>query len=70
MSEFNYRTALNHRLHQDALSTQARRRMAVQSIVYRHKVATLRRMVRLVALDAALVGACVMGLVVLIWALA
>lgn len=29
-----------------------------------------RRSVRLVALDAALVGACVMGLVVLIWALA
>lgn len=61
MSEFNYRTALNYRLRQDALTTQNRSHMALQRREYRHRRAALRSVVRTVAIDAALAGASLAG---------
>ena len=61
MSEFNYRTALNYRLRQDALTTQNRSHMARQRKEYRHRCADLRSVVRTVAIDAALIGASLAG---------
>lgn len=66
MSEFNYRTALNYRLRQDALTTQNRSRMARQRKEYRHRRAALRSVVRTVAIDAALVGATLASSVILL----
>lgn len=56
MSEFNERTALNYKLHQDALTMESRRRMARQRMAYRHRRAAHRAAVRTVAIDAALAG--------------
>ena len=64
MSEFNERTALNYKLRQDALTTKHRVSMARQRIAYRHNRAVLRRAVRTVAIDAALVGASLSGVIV------
>ena len=64
MSEFNERTALNYKLRQDALTVESRRRMARQRIAYRHNRAVLRRAVRTVAIDAAVVGASLSGVIV------
>ena len=61
MTEFNERTALNYKLRQDALTIEGRRRMARQRIAYRHNRAVLRRAVRTVAIDAALIGASLAG---------
>lgn len=64
MSDFNERTALNYKLRQDALTVENRRRMARQRIAYRHDQAVLRRAVRTVAVDAALIGASLSGVIV------
>lgn len=61
MSEFNERTALNYKLHQDALTMEGKRRMARQRIAYRHNRAALRSVVRTTAIDAALIGASLAG---------
>ena len=66
MSEFNYRTALNYRLRQDALTTQNRSHMALQRREYRHRRAALRSVVLTVAIDAALVGATLASSVILL----
>ena len=66
MSEFNYRTALNYRLRQDALTTQNRSHMARQRREYRHRRAALRSVVRTVAIDAALAGATLASAVILL----
>lgn len=57
MSEFNERTALNYKLHQDALTMEDKRRMARQRIAYRHNRAALRSVVRTTAIDATLITA-------------
>ena len=64
MSDFNERTALNYKLRQDALTVENRRRMARQRIAYRHDRAVLRRAVRTAAIDAALIGASLSGVIV------
>lgn len=61
MTEFNYRTALNYRLRQDALTTQNRSHMARQRKEYRHRRAALRRVILTVAVDAAMIGASLAG---------
>lgn len=66
MSNFNERTALNYRLRQDALTMAGRRQMAHQRIAYRHRRATLRSMIRTVAIDAALIGSILTACVVLL----
>ena len=66
MSEFNYRTALNYRLRQDALTTQNRSHIARQRREYRHRRAALRSVVRTVAIDAALAGATLASSVILL----
>lgn len=64
MSEFNERTALNYKLRQDALTTKHRATMARQRMEFRHRRAVLRRAVRTVAIDAALIGASLSGVIV------
>lgn len=66
MSEFNLRTTVNHRIHQDALTTQRRSRMARQRIEYHRRVIGLRKCVRTVAVDAAMIGATLASSVILL----
>ena len=66
MSNFNERTALNYRLRQDSLTTQANSQMARQRREYRHRHAALRSVVRTITIDAALVGSIFTAAVVLV----
>ena len=66
MTEFNYRTALNRRLRQDAEDTRNRGYMALCRIQCRSVNARLRKLHQRIAIDAALVGVILMAVVALL----
>lgn len=65
MTEFNYRTTINHQLQLDEAATRRRSRKARRNIEYRHRRAVLRSIVRTVAVNAALIGSIVTAAVVM-----
>ena len=64
MKELNERAALNYKLRQDALNTEYQARMARQRMKYRHINQAYRRSITNMAIDAALIGASLVGCVV------
>lgn len=66
MTEFNYRTTVNHQLQLNKAATRRESRKARQNIEYRRRHAALRSVVRTVAVDAALVGSIFTAAVVMV----
>lgn len=64
MKELNERAALNYKLRQDALNTEHQARMARQRMKYRRINQAYRRSITNMAIDAALIGASLVGCVV------
>ena len=64
MSEFNERTALNRRLQEDAEATERRAQEAMGRKIVRAINRAYRKSVTTVAIDAALIGASLSGVIV------